>query len=412
MIIHVLNKLKKIKKWIFSGDFLSNKNLSLILWFGLPVYEIVHQLYSHYGLNIFIIYKSVFYHLLEKRNLYTVYPLEYYDVNLYGPVFSIVIAPFALIPFYLGYVLWSLFNVWVLYFAIIKLPIQKNWQITILILSSNEMMNNTSYCQVNPLIAALILLGFSYANKGKNGWALFFILLATFIKLYGIVGLAFFIFNDKKLSFIKWTIIWSAAFFILPMLLSNFNYIVNTYIDWFHAIINKSTKNILTDINNDSQDISVMGMIRRILHWPTFKTWWILLFAAILLCFQFMHIAYFKDLRFKLYILCSVCIAVVIFSTSSESPTYIIAFPLVCLWFLMQNPCIKNNIVLIFALLLTCFSYSDIFPSFVRDHIVRPYSLKALPCFFTWIIITFQLVKKEFLLLNLNRQRPIKYNTL
>lgn len=409
MIIHVAVQLKKIKNWIFSGNFLYNEILAIFLWFGLPVCDIINELCSHSGLNNYIIYKSVFYHLIEKKNLYSVYPLEYYDVNLYGPIFGLAIAPFSLMPFYMGYVLWCLFNVWVLYFAITKLPIQKNWKMAILILSSNEMMNNTSYCQINPFIAALILLGFVYADKAKNGWALFFILLATFIKLYGIVGFAFFLFNDKKWSFIKWTLIWSVAFFTIPMLLSNKEYIIHSYTDWFYGIANKASKNIKMDMDNDYQDISVMGMIRRIFHWPNLKTWWVLVFATILLAFQFIHRAYFKDLRFKLYMLCSVCIAVVIFSTSSESPTYIIAFPLVCLWFLMQNPGPQKNILFVFALILTCFSYSDIIPPYIRNHIIRPYSLKALPCFCIWIMITFQLVKKDFLLLHLNRKRSIKY---
>lgn len=400
--------MKKIKQWIFSGKFLYNHTLALVLWFGLPVYDIIHSLCRHPKINNFIIYKSVFYHFAEQKNLYAFYPSEYSDVNLYGPIFSIVIAPFALLPIYTGYVLWCLFNVWILYFAIRKLPIQKNWQTAILILSCNEMMNNTAWCQINPFIAALIILGFSYANNGKNGWALFFILLATFIKLYGVVGFAFFIFNDKKLSFLKWSVIWSVLFFSLPVILSNPYYLTHSYADWFSAITSKASKNIRMDINNDYQDISVMGMIKRVFNWPSFKTWWVLLGAAILFIFQFIHVAYFKDLRFKLYILCSVCIALVIFSTSSESPTYIIAFPLVCLWFLMQNPSKINNAIFIFALILTCFSYSDIFTPYVRNHIIRPYSLKALPCFLIWIIITFQIYRKQFLLVNLNRQQLFK----
>ena len=92
--------MKKIKQWIFSGDFLYNHTLALILWFGLPVFDIVHTLCRHSKINNFIIYKSVFYHLIEQKNLYALYPLEYSDVNLYGPIFSIVIAPFALVPDY------------------------------------------------------------------------------------------------------------------------------------------------------------------------------------------------------------------------------------------------------------------------------------------------------------------------
>lgn len=63
------------------------------------------------------------------------------------------------------------------------------------------------------------------------------------------------------------------------------------------------------------------------------------------------------------------------------------------------------NAVLIFALILTSFSYSDIFTSYVREKIVRPYSLKALPCFIIWLIILVQIHKKQFLKTDLTKVR-------
>ncbi len=397
--------MKKAGKWILSGDFLYDRKVAILLWFGLPILSIIRTLFKDQHINNFTIFRDVFYHAIHTQNLYSEYPLEYADVNLYGPLFSVVIAPFAILPLQIGFVLWSLFNAWILFFAITKLPVKKEWQYAILILSCNEMLNNTAWSQINPFIAALIILGFVYANKGKNAWALFFILMATFIKLYGIVGFAFFFFNERKSSFVLWTFIWSILFFLLPMLLTTPYFATHSYIDWFDAVTHKASKNIRMDIHNDLQDISVMGMIKRIFNWPDFKTWWVLVCAAVMFALQLLLVQYYKDLRYKLYILCSVCVALVIFSTSSESPTYIIAFPLVCLWFLMQNPSKTNNALFIFALVLTCFSYSDIFTPYVRTHIVRPYSLKALPCFVIWILISFQIYSKQFLKLNLQRQR-------
>ena len=400
--------LKKAKQWVLSGDFLCNRRLSILLWFGLPVVSIIHTLVKDSHINNFIIFRSVFYHSIQHLNLYNEYPLEYADVNLYGPIFSLLIAPFALLPVQLGFILWSLFNAWILYFAIRKLPIQKQWQNAVLIFSCNEMLNNTAWSQINPFILALLILGFVYAEKGKNSWALLFILLASFIKLYGIVGFAFFLFNEKKSLFIVWAVVWSVVLFLLPMLIAGPYFVTHSYADWYNAVAEKAAKNIRMDIHNDLQDISVMGMIKRIFNFPNFKTIWVLFFAVVMFAFQFIHVEYYKDLRFKLYILCSVCIAVVIFNTSSESPTYIIAFPMVCVWYLMQTPSKINNALFIFALVLTCFSYSDIFTPYVRTHIIRPYSLKALPCFLIWIVLSVQLYTKQFLQVDLSRERKNK----
>ncbi|MEO9211511.1 MAG: hypothetical protein ABI208_10455, partial [Ginsengibacter sp.] len=87
-----------------------------------------------------------------------------------------------------------------------------------------------------------------------------------------------------------------------------------------------------------------------------------------------------------------------------ESPTYIIAFPAVCLWFVLQNPSKLNNGIFIFALLLTGFGYSDIFTPYVRTHLVRPYSLKALPCTIIWFILIVQIYSKQYLKIDLNRK--------
>jgi hypothetical protein len=399
--------MKKVKRWILSGDFLYNHKLAATLWFGLPIADLIYSLMFHPKINNYILYKNVFYHALAEKNLYLPYPMEYGDVNLYGPLFSMVIAPFALLPTYAGLILWVLFNAGISYFAILKLPIQHGWKAAILILSSNEMLNNSSWLQSNPLIAACIILGFVYAYKEKNAWALFFILLGTFIKVYAVVGLIFFIFNRKKWNFVKWGITWSIVFFVLPFLISSPAFIVHSYGDWYQAIVNKDLKNINLSINNNFQDISVMGMIRRVFNWPAFKTWWVLLPAVVMFVWQFRSVKHWYDLRFKLYMLCSVCIAVVIFSTSSESPTYLIAFPMVCLWFLMQQPSRMATAVFIFSLVLTCFSYSDIFTPYFREYVVRPYSLKALPCFLVWCILLYQVYTKQYLSVNLSRQRHI-----
>ena len=124
---------------------------------------------------------------------------------------------------------------------------------------------------------------------------------------------------------------------------------------------------------------------------------------------QYLKFKYFKDLRFQLYLLCSVLITTIIFTTSAESPTYIIAFPAVCIWFVMQPPAKWVNAVFVFALLLTSFSYSDIFTPYVRDHIVRPYSLKALPCFILWMIIAVQIYTNQFLKVNLEKGLGSKF---
>ncbi|MDE3145190.1 MAG: hypothetical protein KGL19_13615, partial [Bacteroidota bacterium] len=120
---------------------------------------------------------------------------------------------------------------------------------------------------------------------------------------------------------------------------------------------------------------------------------------------QYLRYQYFSDTRFRLYLLASVLITTVIYTTSAESPTYIIAFPAVCIWYVLQQKTKWVNAIFIFALLLTSFSYSDLFTPWLRENIIRPYALKALPGFFLWIIIARQIFTKQFLTVSTEKIR-------
>lgn len=384
-----------MKRIQWQTDWLFSNKLALALWFGLPLIGVILE-YARTSGNNYLIFTGVYHHILEHRNLYAEYPAEYNDVNLYGPLFSLVIAPFALLPNWLGVVLWELFNTALLFFAIRSLPITRKWQNAILIFCSVEMMNTAQWMQSNALIAACILFGFSGIHRGRDGRALFWILLAAFIKLYGVVGFAFFFFSKNKWRFIGYSIAWSVLFFIAPMLLGGISFVIQSYSDWLQRLQLKDIRNTRLDIQNDFQDISVMGMLRRIFHISRLKNYWVTLPAVTFFATQYLRWNDFRDIRFRLYLLCSVLLTMIIFTTSSESPTYIIAFPGICIWFALQPPGRSVRILFAVCLILTSFSYSDIFTPYVRDHIVRPYSIKALPSFIIWIVLLVQIWNRQY----------------
>jgi hypothetical protein len=69
----------------------------------------------------------------------------------------------------------------------------------------------------------------------------------------------------------------------------------------------------------------------------------------------------------------------------------------VAIWYILQDEKKWWTIaLLIFALVLTSLSTTDFFPKFIKVEYVRPYALKALPCFLIWLVIAFQLLTKKF----------------
>lgn len=387
--------LEAVKKYLLSGNFLYNKKLAAVLWFGLSFVAVTITV-TKGGLNNFEVYRHVYFHIIQKVNLYLFYPNEYQDVNLYGPVFSILIAPFALLPVKFGAFLWEMCNVAFLYFAIYKLPIDMKWRTALVLLCAHEMMNTASWLQSNALVCGCLMLAYTYTVQKKEAAALLFIILPTFIKLYGVVGLAFIFFSEKPAKFILWAIIWSLVFFLLPLIVTDFKFLVQCYYDWYAGLQVKAVKNIRLDTHYFYQDISIMGLIRRNLY-AQLNDKVVLVLGMLAMASQFIYRRYFANAAFRLYILSSLLIFVVIFSTGSESPTYIIALPGICLWYFLQPKSKRVFWFFIFAFVLTTFSYSDIFTPWFREHIVKPYSLKALPACIVWVIILVQIHRKQFL---------------
>jgi hypothetical protein len=364
------------------------------LWFIITAFAILKILTSG-NYNNYLIFKFTFYSLVNERNFFLPQPENFQHYNLYGPIFSVFIAPFAMLPNWLGHTLWTIFNSSVLFIAIKKLPLPPEATLAIILIAAHENLTSILSSQFNPSMTAIILFTFSLIVKKKDFWAAFMIVLGTFIKLYGIVGLAFFFFSSDKKKLILGLGFWSIILFTLPMLFSSPDFIIQSYKDWYLAV---SQKNIMNSTLITDQDICLMGMVRRISGDHSIQNWPFILGGLILFILPYFRVSQFKENGFRLMLLASTLIFTVIFSTSSESPTYVIAFVGVAIWFIIQ-PSPKNKWILclfVFAFLLTSMSPSDLFPKFIRNEYIKPYSLKALPCILIWFTIIYQMLIYDF----------------
>ncbi|MDQ0967978.1 hypothetical protein QFZ20_003381 [Flavobacterium sp. W4I14] len=373
-------------------SFLLKKECVIAIYLLLAIIAGYKQ-YHHHTYNNYLIFKYVYWHTVDLQNLYNNYP-EYLDSNHYGPLFSVFIAPFALLPDGLGAVLWNVANVLILLWGIYSLPISLNKRTIIAWICAHEALTALFSFQFNIALTGIILLSFSYLIKKKEIQSAFFIAFGTLVKLYGIVGLAFFFFSQKKLKFIVGCFIAFAVLFALPMVISSPAFVIQSYSDWYHSLAHKNDLNAsLTSF----QDISLMGIVRRTTGNINIPNTPFLLVGLILFGLPYLRIKQYKHLGFRLMLLASTLIFTVIFSSGSESPTYIIAFAGVAIWFMIQQSP-KNGWIIalfIFAFILTSLSPTDIFPRPVKEFI-RLYSLKALPCVIIWLTIIYQMMKEDF----------------
>ena len=390
----ILNSINKKITSFLNLSFFNNRLNIISIWMIITLLSAVKQLkIGNY--NNYKIFKNVYFHTIEKLPLYKEYPLEYFDHNHYGPIFSLLIAPFAVLPDYLGIPLWGLFNAGILAWAITQLPLKSSQINAVLWICLHELLTTLLGLQFNPMMTAIIILSFVYIEKGKDFWSAFFIVLGVFVKLYGIVGLAFFFFSKNKIKFILSLLFWSIVLFSLPMLISSPEYIIQTYQEWFARLIEKNNEN--TGLSS-YQDISLMGMVRRFFQDSTIPNLPFLIGGVFLFGLQYLRIKEYKEETYRVMLLASVLIFTVIFSSGSESPTYIIAFVGVAIWFVIQPKPISNLYIglFIFALILTSLSPSDLIPKYLKDNYIRPYALKALPCVLIWFAIIYEMLKNKF----------------
>lgn len=210
--------------------------------------------------NNFSIFRQSFWHTLNELPLYAAYPEEYNDIFHYGPVFSLVVAPFAITPLWLGLLTWSVAQSLFLFWAVKMLPGIKRERIFIYWFCAHELLTSLFMSQFNISIAAIIVLAYALIEKEKDVWAAFVIMLGTFTKLYGITGLAFFFFSRHKMKFSLSCVGWAVVMVVAPMILSGPDYIMSQYTGWFEDLSGKNSENLFALMQN----ISFLGMVRKI----------------------------------------------------------------------------------------------------------------------------------------------------
>ena len=355
-----------------------------------------------FDLDYSIFYHS-FWHAWQQMPLYIIYP-EDGNYFLYGPLFPLLMAPMAVLPYQLGRLIWMLLITLVPYWSIRQSFFTRSQQLFILWFVAVEAYTCILDSESNSLILACILFTYYFTQKEKDCWAAFLIALGTVTKIYGIVGLAFFPFSQHKGRFLGWFVAWMVILSLLPMLVFGVDYISSQYVAWYDVLVHKN------DLNQFAagQNISLLGMVRKISGIATYSDIWLLLAGAIGFGLPYLRLSQYRHQAFRLAIVASVLMTVVLFSTCSESYSYIIAMPGVAIWYL-TCPWQRNRwdlALIIFAFIITSMSPSDLFPREVWRQLIKPYSLKALPVAIIWFKLIYELLTKDYALTTAQIMRP------
>ena len=365
--------------------------------------------------NNYDIFRYVFYNTWNGESLYAQSTDGgFWDINHYGPLFSLIIAPFAVMPVWMGMILWCTLLAAFLYWAACKHCSLENTYSTkavdgysyikpfMIWFCAHELLTALFMQQFNVAIAGILLLSFYYVEQEKDQYATLFIVIGTLVKLYGIVGIAFFFFSKHKLKYILSLLGWSVLLVCLPMLISSPEYQLSQYQEWVQCLSEKNDENLLAM----SQNISLLGLVRKFGYNLTGDAWWaqsyqdiyLILAGMITMAIGYFRIGQWKNPCFRHTVLAAVLMFVCLFSTGTESSGYIIALIGCVIWY-CAVPWKRTKLdvaLMTFAFILTSLSPSDLFPKYLKQEFVQPYALKALPVAIIWIKLCYEFITKKY----------------
>ncbi len=336
--------------------------------------------YTHY--NNYLIFKNSFYHLISGKDLYILYPNEQWDLYKYSPTFALAMGALAWMPDWAGLIIWNLINTLALFAAFRMLPFSKKNISLALWFILLEVLTATQSSQSNCLMAALIIGAWAFMERQKLLWATLLLVIATFIKVYGAVGFALFLFYPGKLKFILYAALWTILMAIAPLIVLTPAQLIGQYQSWV---------NMMGMDQSFSYGFSVMGWLHSWFGINRGKELVILL-GMIAFFLPFLRISLYKEQQYRLLFLAFMLLWVIIFNHKAESSTFIIAVAGVATWYFAQQPVAWRKWMLWLVFIFTCLSPTDLFPPAVRHDILVPYVVKVVPCIIIWCIAFYQLL--------------------
>jgi hypothetical protein len=345
--------------------------------------------FRYQPLQNFAIFRDSFNHLVHHQNLYAPFRATQWDLYRYSPTFALLFAPFALLPYAAGAVLWNLLNAAALFWAVNSVPVLDSRQqahsdsvvrdrkkALALWFMFLAMLSAIQNAQSNALMAALMIGAWNAQQRGKEDFAGLFIVLATFIKLFGIFALLPCLLIGDRKRLLRYTAASATLFVFLPLFVVRFAELRILYRDWYATV---------RAFNQVRLGISVMGLLKS-LHLNVPSNAVVIVGAVILIVTALLAIRT-QGGRAPFLVLASVLIFVTIFNYAAESPSYVIAVAGVALWYFSQPRTAVNLALLIATFLLAMLSSTDLFPRALRHDVFEPYAVKALPCILVWLKI-------------------------
>lgn len=259
------------------------------------------------------------------------YTQEFVDTHgryyLYTPVFSVLYAPIAYLPRWLGPFVWNLGNYTLFSFSVFTLPKQYDaYKVKIFLFLLLILEQSVFSFQYNIVVAYCFLFAFSLLERGRGLWAVLIIMLSTTTKVYGIVELLLLFCYEKTFRRLIYAVFIGGILLMLPALKTGLSGLIPCYENWWM---------MLDQHQSSTYYVSLLYAwpLREILnHYRIIQ----LVTLCIIVVIFFYRNHKWSNLRFRATILGILMGWVIVFGDSSETHTYLIALSGYMLWYWLQ----------------------------------------------------------------------------
>src|SRR2546421_7280814 len=277
--------------------------------------------------NNLSIFRPASLNLLAGRDLYAAHPEQHFDFYKYSPTFAVLFAPLAYLPFALTFLCWTLLNGLLLWYALDRLLPEREATVALALLYL-EVLLALQYGQSNALVAALLCRGFVAFEARRPVGAAVSITLGAAVKLFPLAALSVAVFHPRRLRFAAIFIAVLAVAIALPLVALPPGDLLAQYRSW-HAI---EAKDALR------RGYSLMHYVHAEfgVDWPN----WPLPAAgtALLLLPVALRPDRWASLEFRRLFLCSLLVYSVLFNHASESPSFVVAYAGIVIWYVSSPP--------------------------------------------------------------------------
>ncbi|MGZ3903036.1 MAG: glycosyltransferase family 87 protein [Bacteroidia bacterium] len=335
----------------------------------------------------FVIFKTASQRLLNHENLYDyiLYGIIW-DKFFYTPQFALLFTPFTFIPLPTSIFLWSLLGSLLFYIALQNLPLSNTQKAMLFFIILVEMINSLQNLQTNVLNAALMLFIFICLRDNKPFIAALCIAICISIKIYPAAAGLLFLFYPNKIKFLVGCLVFTLAFFCLPLLVLPKEYLIETLQNWIKTVSDDSRDKFI--FNSPSLvGANYTWFSHPVNHYYIQLTGLLLAFAPLVKLIRKQ-----VDTNFILLYLAFIMIFVVIFNHAAESPTYIIAISGAAIWYVISPRSMINNILLILLFVACTLLPTDIYPRWLREEYFMPLKIRVVPCLLIWGKLFYELL--------------------